>query len=129
MNSARSYSRIIQRVFEGEPASSLTAYLDDVFIHTATFKDLLFVQQRAVNRIRVNNVTFKREKTKMNHLRMKCLGHIVTKDGRYPDPKKIQAILDIRPPKSPTGIKQIVGLILYEKDYVASAGRYACAPE
>jgi len=49
---------------------------------------------------------------------MKCLGHIVTNEGRCPDPKKIQAILDIRPPRSPTGIKHIVGLILYEKDYV-----------
>ncbi len=119
MNAARAYSRIIQRVFEGESPSTVTAFLDDVFLHTETFLKLLKTQQRAYNRIRANGVTFKREKVKLNHSRMKCLGHIVTNEGRYPDPKKIQAILDIRPPRSPTGVKQIVGLILYEKDYVA----------
>jgi hypothetical protein len=46
------------------------------------------------------------------------LRHVVTKQGSYPDPKKVQAIKDFLVPRSITNMQAFLGLTRYYKNFV-----------
>jgi len=41
------------------------------------------------------------------------LGHVISKDGVKPDPKKLEAVRQFPGPKTPKNIKQFLGLVGY----------------
>jgi hypothetical protein len=46
------------------------------------------------------------------------LGHVVTRQGSYPDPKKVHVVKDFLVPKSVTNVQAFLGLIEYYKKFV-----------
>jgi hypothetical protein len=49
---------------------------------------------------------------------MRVLGHIMTEEGRYPDPELVRAINDLGVPIDQPGARSLVGLALVAKEYV-----------
>ena len=45
--------------------------------------------------------------------KVKVLGHLVSKQGIRPDPKKVEVIQQLTPPKDVTGVKSFMGVINY----------------
>jgi hypothetical protein len=50
--------------------------------------------------------------------KIRVLGHIISKQGRVPDPKKVQAIIDLDRPRTPAEAKHILGMISYNREYL-----------
>ena len=114
---ANFWNRIVQHVFLGAPPTIQT-YQDDIIVGSADAIGCFRGQQEAYDRLRDSHLVFKRTKSSINHPRMKILGHIVTSRGRIPDVKKVQAILDMGMPKTPSEVKHFLGMVGYNKDYV-----------
>jgi hypothetical protein len=70
------------------------------------------------DRVRLAGLCFSLKKSHFNYHRIKCLGHIITKGGRTPDPTKIQAIIDIAPPTEAAHIRHFLGLVAFNWDYI-----------
>ena len=51
---------------------------------------------------------------------MKSLGHIISEYGRSPDPKLVTKLLDIAPPKDITGVRAFIGLLNFNREYIAN---------
>ena len=99
MNGAVFFARVIQQIFQTAP-TTLSAFQDDVYAHAKTFLDLLDAMHDACERMLSNNVMFKLTKTFMNEAKIRILGQMVSKDRKEPDPKNIQAIIDLERPLS-----------------------------
>ena len=87
------------------------AYLDDVIVTGSTLEEhnnnvqALFVRIADCGfRVRMEKCPFAKPETKF-------LGHVVSRDGRRPDPEKIQAIVEIPAPKDPKQLKSFLGMI------------------
>ncbi|XP_049397400.1 uncharacterized protein LOC125861582 [Solanum stenotomum] len=57
-------------------------------------------------------------KKKDDTLRLSFLGHVVSTEGVKVDPSKIQAIVEWRPPKSPSEVRSFLGLAGYYRRFV-----------
>ena len=44
------------------------------------------------------------------------LGYLITREGIIPDPKKLQAIMDIRRPTTTTEERALIGMVQYYRD-------------
>ena len=117
MNGAVFFARVIQQIFQDSP-KTLSAFQDDVFAHTKTFNELLEAMDEACERMLSNNLVFKLSKTFMNESKIRILGQMVSKDKKEPDPKKIQAILDLRPPESHKELQRFIGLFGFQSQYI-----------
>ena len=86
--------------------------------HTEEFEEHLSVQQEMYNRLRENRPTLKLAKTHLNQDKIKFLGHIMVKGGRYPDPKAVEATLEWRDPTTAKEVRQFLGSTLYYREYI-----------
>ena len=116
---ANFFARVIQSVFNEAPLS-ITVFQDDVFVHTKGIKALLDMQQEAFDRMESKCLFFKRSKARLNYPRMKCLGHIITRHGRCPDPSKIEAILKLERPRNARDVRIMMGLVQFNSEYIGN---------
>ena len=118
INSPSIFCRLIARTFKGIERDKFSAYIDDVLNHTDDMKEHLETQQEIYNRLRRNKLTLKVAKTYLNQDKIKFLGHILVKGGRYPDPKAVEAILEWRDPTTAKEVRQFLGSTLYYREYI-----------
>ena len=118
INSPSIFCRMIARTFKGMDRGKFSAYIDDVLNHTEDFDEHLEVQQEMYERLRANRLTLKVAKTHLNQERVKFLGHILTKEGRLPDPKSVEAILDWKDPTTTKEVRSFLGATLYYREYI-----------
>ena len=50
--------------------------------------------------------------------KIKCLGHIIDKDGRCPDPERATVIKDMPAPNNVTTLQSSLGLANYYKSFI-----------
>ena len=118
INSPSIFCRLIASTFEGMDRSKFSAYIDDVLNHTDDFEDHLETQQEMYNRLRNSQLTLKLSKTHLNYKVVKFLGHILTGEGRMPDPKSVEAILDWAEPTTTKEVRSFLGATLYYREYI-----------
>ena len=75
-------------------------------------------QQEMYDRLRENNLTVKVAKTHLNFPRVKFLGHILTGEGRLPDPKAVEAITEWKDPVTTKEVRSFLGATLYYREYI-----------
>ena len=118
INSPSVFCRLIARTFSGMERSKFSAYIDDVLNHTNDMDDHLETQQETYERLRQNKLTLKVTKTHLNQVRVKFLGHILTKEGRLPDPKSVAAIQEWKDPSTTREVRSFLGATLYYREYI-----------
>ncbi|KAK3745273.1 hypothetical protein QZH41_003737 [Actinostola sp. cb2023] len=60
-----------------------------------------------------NNIKLNKEKSVFRTDQVEFLGHLVTSQGLKPDPKKIEAILNMENPTDVEGIRRLIGTVTY----------------
>ena len=98
--------------------SKFSAYIDDVLNHTDDFGDHVEIQQDMYDRLRDNNLTVKVSKTHLNFPVAKFLGHILTKEGRLPNSKAVEAIIEWQNPTTTKEVRSFLEAILYYREYI-----------
>ena len=118
INSPSIFCRLIARTFEGMDRTKFSAYIDDVLNHCDELGDHLKTQQSLYDRLRTNQLTLKLSKTHLYYREVKFLGHILTKEGRLPDPEAVEAILEWRDPSTTKEVRSFLGATLYYREYI-----------
>jgi exodeoxyribonuclease III len=118
INSPGIFCRLIARTFEGMDRSKFSAYIDDILNHTDDFAGHMDTQQEVYNRMRRSQLTLKLSKTHLNYTVVKFLGHILTKEGRMPDPQAVEAIVEWADPTSTKEVRSFLGATLYYREYI-----------
>jgi hypothetical protein len=118
INSPSVFCRLIARTFEGMPREVFSAYIDDVLNHQEDLEGHLATQQELYDRLAGASLTLKLSKTHLNYDSVKFLGHILTKDGRLPDPEAVEAIQAWKDPTTAKEVRSFLGSTLYYREYI-----------
>ena len=102
----------------GKCIDDIDKYQDDIFAHSKNIAAHLHANGIVYERARLAGLCFSLKKSHFNYHRIRCLGHIITKAGRTPDPAKIQAIVNLAEPTTPEQIRHFLGLVAFNWDYI-----------
>lgn len=93
------------------------AYIDDILIiSTRDARDHIKKVGTVLERLREAGLKVKHDKVQLLKKKMIYLGYQISTEGISPDPAKIKAILNLKPPRTMRQVKQVIGLIQYYRD-------------
>jgi hypothetical protein len=99
-----------------EALEYVRAYIDDLLVITrGTLDDHLEKKLREVLR-RLRETGLKVNATIFLYPRVEYLGHILTREGMKPQPKKVQAILALNPPHNVKELRHFLSMVQYYRD-------------
>ena len=93
------------------------AHLDDVLITTSgSYDDHLRHVEKALSRLAEFGFRVNLRKSFFAASEIEYLGYWVTRDGISPQPKKVEAIMRLQPPKTKRQLRHFLGMINYYRD-------------
>jgi hypothetical protein len=92
-------------------------YLGDLLvISKSTFEDHLQKVDQVLGKLTEAGLKGNLKKCTLAKTETEYLGYIVTRDGIKPQPKKVEAILNIRSPRTLRQLKSLLGMVQYYRD-------------
>ena len=93
------------------------AYIDDLLCITkGTLEDHLAKLELALSRLQDANLKINARKSNFCAIETEYLGYILSRDGIKPQPKKVQSILALTPPKNVKDLRRFLGMVQYYRD-------------
>ncbi len=96
----------------------MKVFVDDVNIHIQTWEEHLTHLEAILTRLWEVNLKFNPRKCFFGAQQIIVLGHVVTRQDSYPNPKKVQAVKNFPVPKSVTNVRTFSGLTGYYRNFV-----------
>ncbi len=96
---------------------SVRAFIDDLLVVThGDFQDHIDQLDLVMTKLEEAGLKCKIDKCFFAQPEMEYLGYIITTEGVKPNPKKVQAILDMQRPTNKTEVRHFVGMVQYYRD-------------
>ena len=93
------------------------AYIDDLLCITkGTLDDHLAKLELVLSRLQDANLKVNARKSNFCAIETEYLGYILSRDGIKPQPKKVQSILALTPPKNVKDLRRFLGMVQYYRD-------------
>ena len=116
-NAGATFQRMVTEVFKPQIGRNMEVYVDDMIVKSKIAIDHLFDLRETFDRLRFFQMKLNPQKSVFGAVSGKFLGFLVSRRGVEANPKKIRAVLDMRPPATVKGVQKLVG-------QVASLGRF-----
>ena len=110
------FQQIIDTMISG--LDGVAAYLDDVIVTGRTLEEHNANLEALFDRIVKYGFRIRIEKCNLLMTEITYLGNVISAAGRRPDPKKIDAIILMPPPKDVGQVRTFLGLISYYSSFV-----------
>jgi len=123
-NSANHFANIVQKAFGDMKDNAESSeekmffYQDDVLNYSKTLEYQLITQQKIYDVLRAYDLLFKIIKTHFNYKTQRVLGHVLTANGRLPDPSLTKTIRELAVPTTLQGIQSLLGLAQVAREYI-----------
>ena len=117
-NSAATFQRLMDLVFQDLNLVELIVFLDDILVHAKTLPEL---EQRTFNvlsRLRKYGLKLDPKKCTFGATEVKHLGYIVGADGIRPDPEKVSAVKEWPVPKTVKEVKSFLGFTGFYRRFI-----------
>ena len=111
-----SFQKLMNKVLDGLKFSF--AYLDDIIIFSKTAEDHLKHIQIIINRLRAAQLKLKKSKCSFFKKKLYYLGHLLTTEGIKPQNEKVKAIHEMKPPTTPKGVREFLGMVGYYRKFI-----------
>jgi hypothetical protein len=115
---AEAWAEVIGETLSDLLTEKMFFYQDDVFNHEEDLRGHIILNEHIFEKLRKRGMIFKPSKYHANYRMMKVLGHVMTEDGRYPDPELVRAINDLGVPTDQSQVRSLVGLAIVAKEYI-----------
>ena len=99
-NARATYQRLVNHMFRPQIGRNIEVYVDDMFVKSLDEGKHLDDLQETFNTLRRYNMKLNPNKCAFGVALGKFLGFMVSHRGIEENPKKIKAILDMKPPQS-----------------------------
>lgn len=107
------FQGMMDTVLTGLKWQTCIVYLDDVVMFSETFDEHLRRLTSVLHAIRSAGLSLKPEKCHFGYEELQFLGHIVSRQGVRPDPKKIAAVAEFPVPADKKSVRRFLGLCSY----------------
>ena len=92
-------------------------YLDDILIVSdGSFQEHLALLEKVLNRLQEANFRANLKKCFFGEPKLEYLGYIISRHGIEPQPKKVEAIVRLSPPKTKRQLRHFLGMVNYYRD-------------
>ena len=91
---------------------------DDLIIAAADDQEHDSILHRVLAQARDKGVKFISDKIQFKISEVEYMGNLVSSDGLKPDPKKIEAIVNMPKPTDVTSLQRLLGMIKYLAQYI-----------
>ena len=121
-NAPSTFSRMMKIVLHDLLGPICLAFIDDVIIHSKTFDQHLIDVVKVLKRLDESGLKIKGKKCVFASKSIEFLGHNVSAEGISPSTKKVEAIVDMHPPKNLNEVMTVIGLFSYYRRFVENFG-------
>lgn len=94
------FQRLMDRFRAGLGERTLAVYLDDLIVISETFEEHLSDLRAVFERLKLFKLRAKRDKCVFGSTSVRYLGHVISEEGIRTDPSKVDAILQMKPPRN-----------------------------
>ena len=91
---------------------------DDLIIAATDDQEHDIIQNRVLQRARDKGVTFNSDKIQFKISEVEYMGNLVSYEGLKPDPKKIEAIINMHRLTDVTSLQRLLGMVKYLTQYI-----------
>ena len=105
------FQRCMEKILDG--LEGVVCLMYDVLIYGKNEDEHWNRVQSVLGRIRSSGMTLRKEKCEFGRSEVCFLGHLVSGSGIRPDPSKVAAILEMKPPSSKKGARRFMGMVNY----------------
>lgn len=116
--SPSAFSRVMTVAMSGLTYEKCFVYLDDLVIFGRNLDSHNKNLQDVFERLRKVNLKLNPQKCQFLKLELLYLGHVVSKDGVLPDPKKISVIKEYPVPQNSDDVKRFVAFCNYYRKFI-----------
>ena len=117
-NGPNAFQAIIDDIFGQCDPSKVSAYLDDICIHTnGSLDDHMVEVRRVLQLLQDNHLHISRKKCEVAVKQVAWIGHMISSDGAQPIPDKIPPILSIPIPRTVSELRSFLGSVQYYAKY------------
>jgi hypothetical protein len=93
---------------------NIQVYLDDILITSnGTFEEHAAIMEQVLERLQKANFRANLCKCYFGESKTDYLGYEITRDGIQPQPRKVEAIVTLSPPKTKRQLRHFLGMINY----------------
>ena len=100
-------------------------YIDYIVIFSKSIEEHLTHIKEVFRRLRVANVKLNPEKRSFVKQRVVYLGHVVTPEGIFPDPSKVEVVKNFPAQVSLEEVKRFLGLANYYRRFIKGSSEIA----
>ena len=124
-NAPATFQRLMEVVLAGIVWQSCFVYIDDVLVCSESLAEHLSHLSDVFARLREANLRLKPKKCMFLQSEVPYLGHVVSRSGITPDPKKVDKVRNYPIPTNPTKVRQFLGLASYYRRFVKDFSKIA----
>ena len=117
-NAPATFQRAMNNIFANLVNRGVMIFIDDILVYSRTWKEHLALLREVFRRMKENNLQAKISKCSFGQKETKYLGYIISKDSKRPDPAKVKAIKEMRPPKDKSEVRSVLGLAGFYRDFI-----------
>ncbi|KAL7297217.1 hypothetical protein TKK_0009623 [Trichogramma kaykai] len=117
-NAAVEYQRAMNVTFDGLIGKGIFVFMDDVVIYAKSLDEHHRLFNEVMDRLRKANWKLEPDTCEVLKREVSYLGHLISKDGIKPDPKKIEAVKLFPDPKNQKNVRQFIGLAGYCRRFI-----------
>ena len=112
------YQRYMALVFGGLLWRGVLIYIDDIIIYSSDWDEHLRLLADVLARLKEHNLLLKMKKCSFAKVKTEYLGHVVSGEGLYPMPQKLEKLRDFPVPSSVREVRAFVGLASYYRKFI-----------
>ncbi|XP_053379955.1 uncharacterized protein LOC123555933 [Mercenaria mercenaria] len=111
----KSASEVFQNVISEilDDIDGVEVIMDDILVTGTNTEEHDQRLKEVLQRLEDNNLKLSKDKCDIRKSSVSYVGHTLTSDGLKPDPEKIRAVLDMKPPQNKQQVKTFIGFIQY----------------
>ena len=124
-NAPASFERLMEIALQGLQWQTCLIYLDDIIVFGSNFDEHMTRVEEILQRLREANLKLQPGKCHLFQTEVNFLGHIVGVDGVRPNAENVSKILEWPVPKTPTHVRQFLGMANYYRRFVKDFSKLA----
>jgi hypothetical protein len=126
-NGGATYQKCVHTVLESQIERNIEAYIDDIVVKSKKRGDLLDDLKETFNNLRKSKMMLNSKKCVFDVSSGKLLGYMVSSRGIDANPKKVEAIENLEPPRTRKEIQKLAGMMAALNQFISKLGERGMA--